>query len=103
MQMKYPCNTDPNTIAPYKFSNGAWSKISNYTVNSISCSIAFSAPGNTIALALLSGNLTPGIGQYLPYAVAIIVIAVVIVMLLRYFKVMPKRYLRIMLKGKPKQ
>ena len=47
-----------NQIAPYKYVNGSWNKISNYTVDAKACTISFNATGGNVTVAVIYGKLT---------------------------------------------
>ena len=54
---KYPCGINSSTLTPYVVSDGTWHKISSYTINKPSCTIAFATNGSNAVIALIYGQL----------------------------------------------
>jgi hypothetical protein len=53
--LKYSCNINSNSVAPYILQNNTWDAITPFSINSTSCAISFSIPSDPI-VALFSNN-----------------------------------------------
>ncbi len=53
--LKYSCNINSNSIAPYILQNNTWTAITPFSINLASCAISFSIPSDPI-VALFSNN-----------------------------------------------
>ena len=97
-EVRYPCSLPAGSVTPYFYQNGTWIAITQYHVNSTSCTVSFSvlSSGN-VAVFSNSNPATAGQNPYIDMIKDILIVALAILVvhyfgLARRFKAQIKRH-----------